>query len=212
MSEHQPWLGMCHLTKQEGETPESYQAIAAVFCGDRETYDKLLHKYLEPKGYHLFWSEEVHPAGQWITRFPQDRSAAGLARAVHPHHLIEVEILRTVTQKAEETEAAQQAEYLSIEETKGVEPLDLQIGADVRKTIPDALFAPIFDQSSPAEDEIKHHVSSENLPSLGTYAILDAAKVQFLTTYLEESGLPYKCLFKGNTERCGSLYCTAYPR
>lgn len=197
MSELQPWLGICHLTKLEGEIRESYQAIAAVFCAEREDYDKLLHQFLEPKGYNLLWSEEVHPAGQWAARHPVERNAAEMARTVHADHTVEIGNLKAVSKNVEKPEEEQP--YLIIQEIKDVEPLDLQFGAVERKSVPDALYDPFFGQVEPTEAEIAYYGSVEAVPPMKIYAILDAAKVQFLTSYLERSELYYKCLFKGSS-------------
>lgn len=185
MSEIQPWLGMCHLTKGEGDEQESYQAIAAVFCPDRETYDKLLHKFLEPKGYQLLWSEEVHPAGQWITRFPQDRSAAGLARAVHPQHLIEIGTLKAAGKEGEEPE---EPEYLTITE-HDIPPM------------PDQADVPFWDREWIA-DELKELLfgQQEDGEKVRTYFIVDATLRKNITGVfdLDSIDVPIQCLFKGD--------------
>ena len=73
---------------------------------------------------------------------------------------------------------------LPIDTIEDVDPLDLQLGVAELKTVPDALYEPLFGQPSGAP--------------LHTYAILDAAKVQNLPELLEVSGLKHRCLFKGD--------------
>lgn len=73
---------------------------------------------------------------------------------------------------------------LQIETIDGVEPLDAQLGVTEFKTVPDALYEPLFGQP----DDTNLH----------TYAILDAAKVPNLPELLEVSGLEHRCLFKGD--------------
>ena len=73
---------------------------------------------------------------------------------------------------------------LQIDTIDGVEPLDAQLGVADLKTVPDALYEPLFGQPS---DALLH-----------TYAILDAAKVPNLPELLETSGLKHRCLFKGD--------------
>ena len=71
---------------------------------------------------------------------------------------------------------------LQIDTIDGVEPLDAQLGVVELKTVPDALYEPLFGQPSDTP--------------LHTYAILDAAKVPNLPELLEVSGLEHRCLFK----------------
>ncbi|MEP3892387.1 MAG: DUF4123 domain-containing protein [Litorimonas sp.] len=65
-----------------------------------------------------------------------------------------------------------------------MKPLDEQFGVAVLKTVPDALYEPLFGQP----DDTPLH----------TYAILDAAKFPNLPELLEVSGLVHRCLFKGD--------------
>lgn len=76
---------------------------------------------------------------------------------------------------------------LWLAEIANVTPLDKQLGANPRKTVPDALVPVLFGQ--PPEDK--------SLPEMQTYAILDAAKVDNLLDQLGGSGLQHRCLFKG---------------
>ena len=88
--------------------------------------------------------------------------------------------------------------HLNIEIIEGIEPLDEQFGVADPKTVPDALYGPLFRQPEPTEDEL---VQAGGLPTkvppLHTYAILDAAKVPDLPELLAASGLENRCLFKG---------------
>lgn len=65
-----------------------------------------------------------------------------------------------------------------------------------RKTVPDVLFDAIFGQLSAVE---KGALSGEVtvVPTMKSYAILDASKVPNLPELLEKSGLEHRCLFKG---------------
>lgn len=100
----------------------------------------------------------------------------------------------------DEAEQATLHTQLIIESIEGVAPLDTQMGIWPIKTVPDALYEPLFGQPKPTDEEISLYGSMNNVPPLKTYAILDAAKVPFMTVYLERSELPYKCVFKGNAE------------
>ena len=195
MSDAQPWLGRVHLARPEIETEAQYTALAAVFCETREDFDTLLSKALAGQGASLLWSEDVRPAGPWIARSPAEQTAAALARSVHPGHAVE---LGALTAAAKDTKSAGNDSYLIIEEIEGVEPLDAQMGVWPRKTVPDALYEPLFGQPEPTEGEIALYGSADAVPQMNTFAILDAAKLPYLLTgMLEDSGLRHKSLFQG---------------
>jgi hypothetical protein len=87
---------------------------------------------------------------------------------------------------------------LQTKQIEGVVPLDAQFGVDQFKTVPDALYEPLFGQ--PDTTEVTLATAGGDLgkvPPLQTYAILDAAKVVSLPEMLEASGLEHRCLFKG---------------
>lgn len=191
----EPWLGICHLRKTD-DTGEIYTAIAAVLCHDHKSYDHALKAVLEPQGYHIIWSEEVHPAGQWVARHPVERNAAGLARAVHVGQTVEIGTLKAVG--AEGEDAPEQDSRLVIEEIEDVEPLGFQVGNDEAQTIPEALQEPLFSQLEPTEREIEQYGSAEAVPSMKVYAVLDAAKVTHLRDHVEDSDCAYECLFQGD--------------
>lgn len=193
----EPWLGVCHLYRKTGETREDFTAIVAVFCASREVYDVTISEFAVKQGYNLLWSEEVHPAGQWVARHPKERNAASLARAVYGNRLVEFGTLRAT---GAEGKAEQPENYLIIEKIENIEPLDLQFGVNHRKTVPESLYEPLFGQPEPTEAELTQYGSIEAMPPMRTYAILDAAKMPYLLTgFLENSGLLSQSLFQGVT-------------
>ncbi|MBL3611001.1 DUF4123 domain-containing protein [Rhodovulum sulfidophilum] len=84
-----------------------------------------------------------------------------------------------------------------IEVIAGVEPLDGQFGVLAPKSVPDKLHTPLFGQPEPNPAEIALGVDISAAPSLGTFAVLDAARLPNLPEILSASGLEYACLFKG---------------
>lgn len=141
---------------------------------------------LEPQGYRLVWSEEVHPAGQWIARHPKERSAVGLARTVHERHAVELGTLRATTKDGEELPPP---EYLTITEYD-IPPLPEQDGI------------PFWDKEW-IVPELKDLLFSqpEEGAKLRTYFIVDATSRKNITGVFDlDSGMvdvPVKCLFKG---------------
>ncbi len=87
---------------------------------------------------------------------------------------------------------------LSTEVIRDVAPLDVQLGVDDVKAVPEKLLKALFSQSE--KSSFQHEEfrgGNENLPPMRTYAVVDAAKVQNLPDMIEASGLTYRCLFKG---------------
>ncbi|MDP0925656.1 DUF4123 domain-containing protein [Paracoccus onubensis] len=94
---------------------------------------------------------------------------------------------------------AEDGDPICIETIENVEPLDRQFGISPKKTVPDVLREVIFGQPEPTQPEIEIAGGDPaNVPSMQTYAILDAAKVTNLPELLGASGLEHRCLFKGN--------------
>lgn len=89
---------------------------------------------------------------------------------------------------------------LHVETLADIVPLDGQFGVGSPKTVPDALFEPLFGQPEPTAAEFAEAGGDvDKMLQLHTYALLDAAKVMNLPELLEASGLEHQCLFKGDT-------------
>jgi len=87
---------------------------------------------------------------------------------------------------------------LQTKQIEGVVPLDAQFCVEHPKTVPDALYEPLFGQPDITGGALAAAGGDlVRLPPLQTYAILDAAKVLSLPEMLEASGLEHRCLFKG---------------
>lgn len=180
----EPWLGICYLRNEDG-TDDDFRVIAAVFCHDHESYDVTLKSLLSAQGKHLIWSEEVLPAGQWVARHPKEQSAAGLARTVHEHHLVEISTFKTAKTVGGK---APSCEYLTI--TEHEIPL-----------LPDQSDIPFWDHEwiAPELKELLFGQPEENV-KLRTYLIVDASLRKNITgTFdLDTLDVPVQCLFKGD--------------
>ena len=184
-----PFLGHCHVS---GETSQM-QLVAAAFCADRPEFETLVGAALAAQGYRLDWAEDVLPAGPWVARHPAAGGAA-LARSVHEGRHVALGPM-TPLGGADATQEEDQS-WLHVEEIGPVTPLDAQFGVHPKKTVPDALHDALFGQPEPTEAE--RAAFGEDVPPLGTYAVLDAAKMPYLlTSLLESSGLRYQSLFQG---------------
>lgn len=90
---------------------------------------------------------------------------------------------------------------LELSQFGNIHPLDKQMGAHPRKTVPDVLWDPLFGElaANPLEIE-KFGPSARELP-LKTYAVLSAAKAQTIPSLLQNSGLKYQSFFKGQARK-----------
>ena len=84
-----------------------------------------------------------------------------------------------------------------IETIVGLEPLDRQFGVANPSRVPASLRETMFGQPDPTPSEIAAEGGSSAVPSLNTFAILDAAKVPGLAEVLDATGLERDCLFQG---------------
>ncbi|WP_417842457.1 DUF4123 domain-containing protein [Thalassospira sp.] len=191
MSNFEAWIGDCHLRQvDDGE----YRCQVAVWAQDSNSFRTTLLAEIERFGYSIFWLEEVLPASQYLSRHSgQHRQIGALAKAVHPGHTVELGPMQCMVTE----DNREPARYLFIEEIEGVEPLDLQFGVYPRKTVPDVLIEPIFGQSVPGVAEIAHYGSADAVPSMKTYAIVNADRFQWRSSEIEFCGLPHRCLFQG---------------
>lgn len=78
-------------------------------------------------------------------------------------------------------------QILKVRKLPELAPLNLQLGAEERRTAPAPLWTALF-ENQPTK------------PDRNTYAVLDAAKVSSLPMLLEGSGLEHRCLFTGNAK------------
>ncbi len=186
-----PYLGHIHYKDGDGR---DVIARGAVWCADRAGFDTALEVHLSAQGASFLWSEEVHEATDWLKKHGHNGLMAGLARKVDGMVPVALSEPKTAHDETPEDES-----YLIIEEIENVEPLDMQMGVYPKLTVPAAIQEAIFGQPEPTEAEIEAAGgNAENVPTMGTYAILDAAKMPYLlTTALSQSDLEYQSLFQG---------------
>jgi hypothetical protein len=191
MSDFEAWVADCHILGIEGD--EEFSCQAAVWANSARDFRAQLDLKLKRQGFKTLWLEECLRAPEYIRRHGQQKKIGALARAVHPGHLIELSKMVALDDGTPE----EPENYLIVEKIEGVEPLDQQFGVYPKKCVPDALREPLFEKLEPKEGEIEHYGGLENVPPMKTYAILDAAKIQFGNRVIEECEMPFRCLFKG---------------
>ncbi len=80
----------------------------------------------------------------------------------------------------------------------GIEPLADQRGLHDKVCVPEALMPILFSQPDPTRAEIAAAGGDvAAVPPMGTYAIVDAAKVRGLALTIAGYGLEHKCLYQG---------------
>ena len=136
MSCYEAWIGDCHMRAVEGG--KEYYCQAAVWADNDKSFRARLCAHIEPQGYRILWLEDVLSATQYLKRHNAVYKIGALARAVHPHHLVELGLLSAFG--AEGTAAPES--YLRIEEIEGVEPLALQLGEASPKRVPMVFMLP----------------------------------------------------------------------
>jgi len=196
MRDLSPWLGLCHIRKEADDTRSSQQTLVAAWANSIEGFEREAHFHTNTHGLQMILAEEVLPAAEWMQKHPDRKDAQRLAAKVGEKHPVEIGTSGAgalgVDDQPDDTEG-----YLHIEEIKSVEPLDSQFGVHPPKTVPDALYQPLFGQPDPIPVEVAQYGDADKVPPLNTYAILDAAKVVNFVEMLEASGLEHRCLFKG---------------
>ena len=197
MPEFSLWLGICHLHRTVDTNLDTFPALVAAWADSVEGFEREVHFHTNTHGLQMILAEDVLPAAEWMAKHPNRKDAQRLAGKVSAKHPVEIGALGGGASGADgqpdDTEG-----YLHIEEVEGVEPLDSQFGVHPPKTVPDALYEPLFGQPDPTPAEEAQYGSADKVPSLHTYAILDAAKVVNFVEMLEASGLEHRCLFKGD--------------
>lgn len=99
----------------------------------------------------------------------------------------------TLSRRAPGDGSAGDAPAMRVIRLCGIEPLDRQIGAFPRRTVPDTLHRHLFAPQAPgAEDPAMGHDAPLRL-----FAVLDGSKLPDVEETLAASGLPHLCLFKG---------------
>ena len=195
MREFAPWLGICHLRQLADDSPDTQPTLTAVWTDSVESFEHELHVHTNSHGLQMIWSEGVMPAEEWLTSHSDRTDGARLAAKVSEKCPVEIGALGAGVTRLDLGDTPES--YLHIEEIGGVAPLDAQLGVNPLKTVPDALYEPLFGQPEPSTAEVAEYGGAEKVPPLNTYAILDAAKVVNFVEILEASGLEHRCLFKG---------------
>ena len=197
MRDLSPWLGLCHIRKEADDTRSSQQILVAAWADSVEGFEREVHFHTNTHGLQMILAEEVLPAAEWMAKHPDRKDAQRLAAKVSAKHPVEIGALGGGAAGADGQPNDSQG-YLHIEEIEGVEPLDSQFGVHPPKTVPDALYQPLFGQPEiTQEDFILSGSHPGVIGEMKVFAILDVGKINSLLNSIEESGCEYRCLFQG---------------
>ncbi len=182
MAEFQPWLGFCQLSKNDENKP--LETIAAVWCADRASFQTILQEHFFTIGFHLIWTEEVRPAGQWIQQHPKNKDALTLARTVHDKNRVELGPLSAI---GHNNISSASSDYLTILEPKIT-------------SLQDQDNVPFWDKEWITPDLKLLLFGQPETQKLHTYFIVDASLRRNITGIpdLETLDIPVRCLFKGD--------------
>ncbi|WP_235263474.1 DUF4123 domain-containing protein [Nitrincola sp. A-D6] len=181
-----PHLGFCHISCGD----DLFQLIGAVLCHHAHEFETLISNEIIKDGYWLHWVNDVLPAEQWLLKHPGEWGDTLLCSLSETCPLVlgPLEPLNKPSQPA--------LNLLEIEPLEAIEPLDSQLGVDPQKCVPDVLSHALFGQPTPTDAEQQHY--SQAVPTMKTYALLDAAKMPYLLPdLLLACGLHYESLFQG---------------
>lgn len=91
--------------------------------------------------------------------------------------------------------------FLEIDIVEDVVPLGKQLGVHPPQNVPEKLATPLFGEPELTALEAANYVGDQDIPTMNTYAILDAAKMPYLLTgILENSNLRFESLFQGQVQ------------
>lgn len=195
------WIGRCTFGKDKDVSEFGFSAIVAVNCGDRATFENEVRAFAMQRAYKLTMVEDIQPAELWLDAHPDFHPVAALSRAVSDLKPVELCVLDEP--RLELMSLPQIEPHLLLDEIS-VEPLDLQIGVDQRRCVPDSIHPVLFGDTPLAAYKSAKTSGTEldgRTGQLGSFAILDAARVPNLPLFLEGSGLPHSCLFQGEAEQ-----------
>ena len=193
MNKFEVWICDCHLRARSDGA--QYRCQAAVWADGKDRFLATIEAHFEELGYSIDWLEEALPISQYLASPDlQHRPDPALAEKVDEGHCVEIGPISD----SSTGRTIQVRDAISIDVIEKVTPLDSQLGADPKKTVPNTLYKPLFEQTEPTQTETDQYGSTEHIPPLRTYAILDGAKMPYLlTSLLEESKLRYQSLFQG---------------
>jgi len=203
MREFTPWLGLCHIHAQANDSPNAQPTLAAVWADSIESFEREMHVYTNAHSQQMIWTEQVMPADEWLRDHPHRMDAQRLASKVNAKRPVALGWfgVRATGPGMGRTPDGDAEGYLHIEEIEGVKPLDMQFGVHPPKTVPNALYEPLFGQPDPTTAEMAQFGGADKVPPLKTYLVADVFHFSDWESEVDKFTHANKCLFGGKAQK-----------
>ena len=199
------FIGDCELASKSNQSLR-YQTQAVVRCEHISYYSKQLSNSLAKLDFTLIWTEHIKPTEDYLFEQPHKSAQINqLMKFVDDDNPVALDLLQPVKSTDESTPLllSVQTHYL-----QGIELDQSYISPSDREIVSSDVLKLIFNEESSLSQSIKDydttiaHAKEQALPPIRTYAILNGAEYikagQYLPSNLENSGLEYRALLKGD--------------
>lgn len=186
-------VGLCFVSRGD----DLVECVAAAIATDRQSFEAAVHAALARDGFRLDAVGEVLAAADWAAQQPAGDDA-DMVWHLHPDRPVVLGPMRP--RRSRNLDApVDWADWLEVDDSLRVTPLDAQFGRPTKKTVPDALRDLLFGEPAPSDAERLRF--GADMPPMGTYAVLDAAKLPYLLPgFIAASGLRHASLFQGTAQ------------
>lgn len=164
-----------------------YRALVAVTAVEHLQVDAIISDALTRQGNKLLQTHAVMEKMAWFRKHGTLREAVELVKSLTEEQRVSIGRAKTVNHPG----SPEQYPYLNVVPIPDFPTLDGQS----TKRVPPVLFPYLFGELSTTSE-----ADGDAQGLLKTYAVLDAAKLQWGRSEIEASRLNFRCLFKGKAE------------
>ncbi len=170
------WVGWCYVIPNNAKHSQGRDVFVAAWSDSVESFCESVAYELNFLDYQVEFSKKNQPFVDWLPDQSNAQELKGIISRVNSANPLSFGPLPQRSHSEDDTEQC----FLKIE-TFTVDPLPEKQQAWPEKYLP---------------DEVLEHLFSEELH---TYAVINAQRIQFLDSLLENSGLEHVCLVKNAT-------------
>ncbi len=157
-----------------------YQVLAAVMTEEHLYIDGMISAQLLEQGNAFLHADNLMEKMEWFRAHGMTKEPADLVNQVTEEAPVALGKPKEIRRPPEEVK--KEEPYLNIIQLDNVTPLDAQLNTWPQLTVPPSLTSVLFGTDK----------------SLKSYAVVDAAKLQWGHSEIDNCGMPFRCLFKGN--------------